>query len=328
MRRGLLLLLAGFLLWPTGVFAETPAEYRLIFEEVLQAAEAAQSSLPAEASLGDYLRLRQALARLEAIPSVTTDSGTIVTIDNRALISRLQGSRDEGRQAFETLRQLASALDASLEKAQWTGEVEPRVELHRVLSQPEFRSAGSNPIGRFLDDLRARLFQWIESLFPGLRVPQLPGLDLEKPGEVIFWLITAALISFVVVFLAYTWRSARLGLARCAALQDSRSTAREDARSARMAAEKAAGDGDYRQAIHYLYLWAILHMSEHGRLRYDRSLTNREQLRSLSDGGEVAELFQLAVDAFDIIWYGCAACTSNEYGHFRAIVERIVGAAA
>lgn len=326
MARLLLVLLAPLLLWPAVVSAETPDEYRVALAEALRAAEAARSALPSNASLAEHPPLRLALSRLESIDRVKSAPGVEIEIDNHALVKHLQGSRDEGRKALESLRGLLAALDASAQKTGWNNGSDARAALDEVLARPEFHGGDvGNPVGRFLDELRSRLFRWLESLFPSLSLPQLPGVDLGKPFELVFWLIAGVLILFTLAFFAFTWRSARLNLARYAALQSRTVKQLDDAKTARLAAQQAADQGDYRLAVHYLYLWAILHLAERSRLRYDRSLTNREQIRALAEGGEIVDLLQLAVDTFDRIWYGHAPCAEAEYGQFRSTVERIVG---
>jgi len=326
--RVLLAALAALLLWPALAFAETPAEYRDALAETVRASEDAVSALPAASPLADYPPLGLALTRLGSVVEVTTGPGSGVTVDNRALIRRLRGARGEASQAQESLRRLLTAVESSAGQADWAGSEEARNSLEDVLARPEFQKASPNPIGQFLEDLRTRIFQWFAGVLPDFGLPQIPGLDLGKAGSVIFWLLAVGFAVFTIVFFAFTWRSSRRTMAQYAALDAGVIKDTEDARAARAAAQKAANEGDYRRAVHYLYLWAILHLAEESQLRYDRSLTNREQLRALRTAGETTDLLKGAVDTFDRIWYGHASCTVAEYGQFRNTVERIVGTAA
>jgi len=330
--RALLLVLVSLLLWPAAVSAETPAEYRAALEEAVQSAVVALSALPAEASLAEYPALRQALLRLESIDHVTGDSGANATIDNRGLVKRFLSNRDEGLRAYDSLRQLVRFLETSVQQGDWTKEVDTRLALDKVLGQPEFRST-PGPISRLLDGLRTPLFRWLEELFAGLKgmfphtsIPLLPGAGLGLVLLVTFFLLAGGLAIFTIAFFVFTWRRAGQNMARYAALQPASAGEHKDARTAQLSAQRAADEGDYRRAIHFLYLWAILHLVEHSRLRYDRSQTNREQLRALAGGGEIPALLRSVVDAFDHIWYGHTACTATEYGHLRSTVERIVSA--
>ncbi|MGQ9675336.1 MAG: DUF4129 domain-containing protein [Chloroflexota bacterium] len=314
------------LLWPGLARAETPDEYRAAVADAVQTADAALSTLPPDASLADHPPLQVALQRLEAIDHVTTTTGASVIVDNSHLIQRLRGDREEGRQAIDSLRQLLGALEASAQRSEWTPAGAARAELDQVLARPEFHEVGGNPIAQFFDQLRRGLRQWLENVIPGFRLPELPDLSFLSPLEAVLWVIAGALVVFALAFFIYTWRSARQSLARHAALAAKLISTGEDARSAKLAAQQAADEGDYRLAVHYLYLWAVLHLSERSQLRYDRSLTNHEHLRMLPIGGEVAHLMRKVVEAFDRIWYGHATCTAVEYAQFRGVIERIVEA--
>lgn len=303
--------------------AETPIDYREALADTVQAAEVALSVLPATASLADHPPRRQALSRLGSIRTVSAGSAAPVAVDNSGLIRRFRGTRDEGRQAIDSTRQLLRALDVAVGKEDWTTGVDLRAGLREVLARPEFCPAGANPATAFLDNLRARLFRWLESLFAGIDVPQLPGINFRRGAEVLFLVLAGAMAVVSALFFAFVWRSSRHSVARYASVEGRSAVEIEDARGARVAAQRAADQGDYRQAINYLYLWAILHLAEQSRLRYDRSLTNREQLRAMADEAEIAEPLGMAVDTFDRLWYGHAACSEIEYGQFRSAVERI-----
>jgi hypothetical protein len=46
-----------------------------------------------------------------------------------------------------------------------------------------------------------------------------------------------------------------------------------------------SSEGDYRTAVRYLYLSLLLLLEEHGLLRYDRPLTDREYLQASRSRG-------------------------------------------
>jgi hypothetical protein len=262
------------------------------------------------------------MQRLEAIHDVTV-GGTTVTVDNRYLLSCMRSRRAVGEQSITSLRALVQALDNANESSRTVNATEARQKLDAVLARPEF-SGGENSLVRALQDLRQRFLKWLQSLFPDLALPQI---DFDKPADIAFWVVAGGLIIFTVVFLVFLWANTRRSMARYAALGGPGKAETEEARSARLAAQQAADSGDYRLAVHYLYLWAVLHLAERARLRYDRSLTNHEQVGALSPeqgDGEVARLLRSAVDVFDRIWYGHAPCTVAEYSALRSTVERIV----
>ncbi|MEX1157933.1 MAG: DUF4129 domain-containing protein, partial [Thermomicrobiales bacterium] len=93
---------------------------------------------------------------------------------------------------------------------------------------------------------------------------------------------------------------------------------------ARAEAERLFAAGEYRAALRLLYLATLIRWEEAGRLRFDRSLTNREVVARVSRQGDAGLLEQLSplVDRFDRVWYGGAPCTSDDYTTFASLAER------
>jgi hypothetical protein len=81
--------------------------------------------------------------------------------------------------------------------------------------------------------------------------------------------------------------------------------------------------GDYRNAIRYLYLSYLLVLDEQGVMRYDRSRTNREYLRSVSSRPELAKPLRDVIDVFDRVWYGFETVDETTYKSYVAHVEEL-----
>jgi hypothetical protein len=86
-------------------------------------------------------------------------------------------------------------------------------------------------------------------------------------------------------------------------------------------AQQYSGEGDYRTAVRYLYLSALLLLEERGLLRYNRSLTNHEYLRSLAHQPELAAILRDIIEVFDRVWYGFHALDLAEYEWYAGRVE-------
>jgi hypothetical protein len=93
--------------------------------------------------------------------------------------------------------------------------------------------------------------------------------------------------------------------------------------SARERAEDSQAEQDYRTAIRYLYLESLLLLDERGLIHYDRSLTNREHLRQVSNQPNVTEALRPVVNTFDRVWYGFASVDEALYQEFVQNVERL-----
>ncbi|MEI7769472.1 MAG: DUF4129 domain-containing protein, partial [Chloroflexales bacterium] len=102
-----------------------------------------------------------------------------------------------------------------------------------------------------------------------------------------------------------------------------------DPEAALGAAEAAqrAGDlaraGDYRRATRMLYLSSLLWLDESGRLRYDRSLTNREYLERLGDSPNLRERLRPVVETFDQVWYGDIALDAAGFAAYAGQVAAL-----
>ncbi len=88
-------------------------------------------------------------------------------------------------------------------------------------------------------------------------------------------------------------------------------------------AQVLSTQGDYRTAIRYLYLSSLLTLDEQGLLRYDRSRTNREYLRSVASRPGLANPLRNVIDLFDRVWYGFEKVDEQTYQAYVAHVEKL-----
>src|SRR5574341_98434 len=86
--------------------------------------------------------------------------------------------------------------------------------------------------------------------------------------------------------------------------------------SALRRAQTLSAASDYRTAVRYLYLSSLLLLEERGLLRYDRSLTNREYLRSVAHLPELASTLRDVVEVFDRVWYGYQLLDAAAYARY------------
>ena len=77
---------------------------------------------------------------------------------------------------------------------------------------------------------------------------------------------------------------------------------------------------DYRAAVRYLFLAAMLALDERRLLRFDPALTNRELLRDARSNPALGEALAPVTIAFDRVWYGSEPLTQSDY---ETLVEQI-----
>lgn len=97
----------------------------------------------------------------------------------------------------------------------------------------------------------------------------------------------------------------------------------ETERAALARAETAEAASDFRGALRYLYLSAILHLQERGVLPYDKSLTNREYLHQAQADTDLHTVLGPAITVFDEVWYGHKPCDAETVANYRALLQKV-----
>ena len=97
----------------------------------------------------------------------------------------------------------------------------------------------------------------------------------------------------------------------------------ETERTALAHAETAEAASDFRGALRYLYLSAILHLQERGVLPYDKSLTNREYLSQAQNDIDMHAALGPAIKVFDEVWYGYKPCDAETVANYRSLLQKV-----
>jgi hypothetical protein len=264
---------------------------------------------------GDDNSVREAAAdRLAAIAEVELVDGRSQPIDHSFLISQLQNENI----SRETVTTLFTAYYIS--RQGWPDPTLPLLDeaaLADILSQPEFNYLPEEP--NFFQRLWQNIRQAVEDFFLRL-VPEESRLRLPL-GNLI--LIVASVL--VVGVLAYALRGLIGDFTADAAMQAEEALGGEPltADLALQRAQELSTGGDFRTAVRYLYLSALLLLEERGLLRYDRSLTNREYLRTVAHRPELAAVLREVIDMFDRVWYGFQMVDAREYEQYAQQVETL-----
>jgi len=263
----------------------------------------------------DAAAVRQtAVATLSAITEIELEDGQSQPIDHSFLIRQLQNEA-------VTPSQLVQLLTAYLSsRPGWPDPALPRLDqaaLDEILSQPEFQYTVDEPnfLQRLWQDIRQAVEDFFLRLFPGDSTMRLPLGNLLA-------ILAAVLVAAV---LLYALRDVITGFTADAALhaEDELDGQPLIAELALQRAQELSTDGDYRTAVRYLYLSALLLLEERGLLRYDRSLTNREYLRTVAHRPELAATLREVIDVFDRVWYGFQTLSASEYEAYARRVETL-----
>ena len=234
-------------------------------------------------------------SKWEAVTAVEFPDQSVVPVDASYLVAVL-------RQDSPNLKRIVSLMDALLkaheefpQKVFTVQDVEP---LREILAHPEFQwaqaPAPENPewLQRILDAIAEFMNRITYGIQNGVYYGRVP-------------LIVAAVVIFIlsVFFIARNLSRSLVREAEIAAENDDDDTLLTS-QGAMQRAQTLSGQGDYRNAVRYLYLSSLLILDEHGVLRYDRSRTNREYLRSVSSKPGLAGPLSDVIDVFDRVWYG------------------------
>jgi hypothetical protein len=268
----------------------------------------AQTTSPA-----DYLRMvEEALAAVEqdnlplAADALTATAQSVPA--NRPLLAALRErsiSQDEARTQLIALR---DAIQTSPPQP----SAQDRATLRQLLSQPPFTGRQPNAFEQWLDEL---LHSFAGGLANGL-----------VNTRVVLMALAVALIAGVVFVIVRNFRAASVRQTDLpAAPNDGNEDIPATSADALSRAQTLATSGDYRTAVRQLYLATLLWLDEQGKLRFDKSLTNRETLRAISKAGApaLADALRPIVELYDQVWYGFAAIEPSEFEQFRQRVEAV-----
>lgn len=265
--------------------------------------------------------IRQELDRLaaewEQVASVKLPDGKVVEVDPGYLVAELQ--KDPPK-----LEQLAGLLEALLraheDYPRNVFTLEDILPLEEILKRPEFQwQESQNAPALQMPDWLARLIDRILEFFSRLFVRTGTAMYQGRA----LWQVAGVILLIVVLF--FVFRNISLNLTREAQLaaEDRGNEELLTSTGALQRAETLSVRGDYRNAIRYLYLSSLLVLDEQGLLRYDRSRTNREYLRSVSSQPGLAKPLQDVIDVFDRVWYGFESVDEQTYQTYVTRVDEL-----
>lgn len=260
-----------------------------------------------------HLQLDAAAADLAEITAVTLPDGQTLPLDHSFLLRELRAEPPD----LERLAGLLAALDAS--RANWPQgqfSAAAALPLAEILSRPEFQYQEElNPLEKWLQEMQQRFWEWLARVAPAVD-PQI-SVVLGRIGAIV------ALIALLLALL-YAARGLFGDFAADASLHaaDAEIAALTSA-TALAQAQRFSESGDQRTAVRYLYLASLLHMEEHGLLRYDRSRTNQEYLRLVRSQPELAAALRDVIAIFDRVWYGYQSIDEADFEQYRRRVAAL-----
>ena len=258
-----------------------------------------------------HKQLNELATQWEEVTSVELADGSVVEIDPTYFITQLRSASADPKRLGNLLDVLLAAHENYPQKVFTVQDVEP---LRQILRRPEFQWKEGQQIG-WLADLYDWLLNLLDRILFGIANVVYQASDLLKIAAVLLFL-------FALFFIA---RGLSRSLAQEAELGTEEGANDETLTStgALKRAETLSMQGDYRNAVRYLYLSSLLVLDEQGLLRYDRSRTNREYLRSVSSKPELAKPLRDVIDVFDRVWYGFEDVDEQTYQSYIRHVDEL-----
>jgi hypothetical protein len=323
MRAALNILLIALLLLPaagkTGAYpsafplkAEGPLSLEEYWQQVEESRQAVADLEHQPASMG-LSRLGQLADGWEQITQVSMPDGTLVPLDHSELAALLRQDPPDLPSILGRLDALLALHDNFPSGLFTLHDVD---SLKTILADPRFQWAKSrpSPLQQWWDNLWKKIGEWFDRLFGGMGTPNVT----IPSGPILTW----ALVVLLVLVLAFAGRGLLAGLVKDAELAGNGPGENEvlTSETAFQRADTLSRGGDYRSAVRYLYLSALLLLDERGLLRYDRSRTNREYLRTVSGSPALVRPLRTVIEIFDRVWYGFEPIDAQTYQEY---VERV-----
>jgi hypothetical protein len=258
-------------------------------------------------------RLDELAGEWKKVTAVEFPDGRVQRINSTRLITDLETDPPN----LEHLLALTDALLAAHEQAPqdvFTPEdVEP---LREILARPEFQWDEGHTLE--MPAWLQQIYDWIAGLFERW---------LFRIGNAVYrgrtLLMIAAALCFILAVYFISRNLARNLVREAQLAAEGQGDAALTSRGALQRAQTLSNAGDYRNAIRYLYLSSLLVLDERGLLRYDRSRTNREYLRSVASQPDLEGPLHNVIDVFDSVWYGFEQVDETAYRSYVKQVEAL-----
>jgi len=253
----------------------------------------------------------------EGITEVVLLDRTIIPVNHSFLVSQLRAEPPNYAQLNGLLTNLLAV------RTTWPDSIHTSSDLKilkDILARPEFQWQSAQP--SLLAVLWQRILQYIWKLLSYF-IPEQAIITIN--GVWFRYLMTGLASLLLALVLFFMLRELLADFVTDANLDLDPETGQEilTADTALKHAQKLSGEGDYRTAVRYLYLSSLLLLDERGLLRYNRSQTNREYLRSVAHLPILVAILREVIEVFDRVWYGYQPLDEATYNQYAARVAEL-----
>jgi hypothetical protein len=250
----------------------------------------------------------------DQVSAVEQPDGTIVQIHSEYLAGELRSASPDLEHLEKSLDTLLKAHQEYPQKVFTIQDIDP---LKKILARPEFQwdQARTVEMPAWLGNLFAAITKFTDRIVFAI-------INLLVQGRSIYIVAGSILFTLILLYISRLLSRNLAGNAQLGA-QGEEGEGIVTSQGALQRAQALSSQGDYRNAVRFLYLSSLLVLDEQGLLRYDRSRTNREVLRSVSSRPELADPLRDVIDVFDRVWYGYEPVDEQTYQVYREHVEEL-----
>lgn len=303
-----LFLLLGSLSLPLAYAAEPPWPLDAYWQK-LEATRARAESLRDATPEDSGPALRAEADAWDAITALTLPDGDSLPIDHLWLTTALRADPPDPAHVQALIETHLAARELWQQRATTPKDL---AALHAILARPEFQWATPEPtwLEKLLQQIQQWFWEWVTRLFGGRQI--------SIANSPLIYVIAGGIFIVLVFVIGFFLRGLLASLVAESSAPPDPHADDEDlsAEAALQKAQALSGTGDYRTAVRYLYLSALLLLEERGLLRYNRTLTNREYLRTVSHLPELSAILRDVVEVFDQVWYGYHPLDESAYARY------------
>jgi hypothetical protein len=307
-----LLLILGSLSWQRAAGADPPIPLEAYWQK-LEATQTLAEGLTDAPPEDAGPALRAEADEWERLTLLTLPDGSTLPIHHSWLTMALRADPPAPDRVAARITAHLAARDTWEQRA---ASPQDLAVLRDILTRPEFQWETPQPnwLEKLLQQLQEWFWEWLNRLFGGRQI-----VIANSP---LIYVIAGTIVVVLALVIGFFLRGLLANLVSETAAPADPRAADEDlsAEAALQKAQALSGAGDYRTAVRYLYLSALLLLEERGLLRYNRTLTNREYLRSVSHLPELSAILRDVVEVFDQVWYGYHPLDEGAYMRYAARV--------
>ena len=259
-------------------------------------------------------QLNTLASRWDQVSAVEMPDGTLIKIHSEYLTSKLRKNPPDLAHLRNSLDALLQAHEEYPQKVFSLQDLDP---LKEILARPEFQWQEGQAVQ--VPDWLNRIFNAITGFMDRI-VFTLANLIVQ--GRTVFIVLGAILFTLILIYISRLLSHNLAGNAQLAE-EGAEGDGIVTSKGALQRAQALSMQGDYRNAVRFLYLSSLLVLDEQGLLRYDRSSTNREVLRSVESRPELANPLRDVVDVFDRVWYGYEPVDEQTFQSYLKHVEEL-----